>query len=437
MLFLSRFSSLDRGFFVVLGFLFVVRLLLTPFGIHAGDFGSWIAWGDFLWQYGPSQFYGAIWSDRLPGGVQYLVWLLAGIKHGLPFLSHELLYKLPANLADTIIAFVVYRYSVVRWGVGLGVAAGMLYALNPFTWHVSALWGQMDAIQALALIIIVLLLLRQRYVAASILLAYIFLFKPHSIVVAPVFVAAVWLYARSWRDFAISVLTAFWTALATVWVSSFPFATSRIRWDSPLSFLFEPLLLTWERFEYALSVYPYATLHAFNWWMVVQKNWVPDFMLFGGISYNEWGVLLFGFFGSVAFFLILNSRPGRSQAALLLGAATLVLLAYTFLTRVHDKHFYSFFALFSLVLFDGHRLLRAGMYVLMVVVGLTNTLYSIEYQYGSGPFLSATTSSLLSLVPVVVSLLLLCELAWETDLVAGYSHWLRNGIRPDASSTFL
>lgn len=61
-------SQVERYFLLLLGFGFVLRMLLWRYGISGGDMGAWIGWGDQLWVNGFSHFYDQVWNDRLPGG---------------------------------------------------------------------------------------------------------------------------------------------------------------------------------------------------------------------------------------------------------------------------------------------------------------------------------------------------------------------------------
>lgn len=403
-----KHPELWLGFILLLALSF--RFMLSGYGIHSGDFNSWIAWGEHLWQFGPKSFYATIWCDRLPGGILYLLWLLASIKHLLPWLTNEWLYKLPANLADISIAWLIFRQIAPKWGGRLGLCISLLYVLNPYTWHVSALWGQMDAVQALAFVGIIWLTLKRRYGLAAVLLVYAFLFKPHSIVLAPVLFLAIWKQRISNADFVRQIAVASSSALASAWLMSLPFSMSKISAADLLSVITQPLRLIMDRFNYALDLYPYGTVHALNFWMVFQKNWVSDSQVFMGLSLHAWGTLLFALVAAVVSVLVLASRRDRLPAVLWLAAATLSLAAFTFMTRAHDKHFYPFFAMLAMALIDRDRMTRLGLYIAMVALGLTNTIYSFVYQYGGGPIFDASTASLLGWVPVVVCVLMLRQL---------------------------
>jgi len=386
-----------------------VRMSLARRGIHPGDFNSWVAWGEQLRAQPFSSFYTSIWSDRLPGGILYLLWLLAQIKQIFPFLSNELIYKLPANLADTALAYIIYRFVSARWGMKRGMLAGMLYFFNPFVWHVSALWGQMDSVQALALVLTILLLLRGHHIYSVILFTFIILFKPHSIVIAPLLLVYVWVARSSLRNFLSVAATMLVTAVSTIWVLSWPFAAARINQREPWSIIVEPFRLVWERFDFALDLYPYGSVHAFNLWMAFGQNWRPDTALFWNVSYHAWGIFLFGIFSIVALLLVLRSAS-RSPTIYLLAASGLSLFAFTFLTRAHDKHVFPFFALFVFTLFDSRVPYRVVIYGVMSVLAVTNSIYSYAYQYGGGPPLSEAAVGMLSLLPVAVSYYVLREL---------------------------
>ncbi len=411
-------KTFDRFILTTLALVLITRLLLARFGIHPGDFGSWVAWGEFLVKYGPANFFNGIWSDRLPGGALYLVWFLATIKHLYPFLPNEFIYKLPANLADVAVGWLLYKYYRQKRGAINGLLPCLLYVLNPYTWHVSALWGQMDAVQALVLVLVILSVLRQQYLLAGIMFTFIFLFKPHSIALAPLLIVTAWRQRLNIKDFwhKLSILTG--AGLISMWFFSLPFAINTINKNSLWSIFSRPIILVWDRFVNALDIYPYATIHALNWWMIFGKNWSPDSQSFWSLSYHTWGLIMFSVFCLVVLGLVLAKPNQLTDQIIFLAAAALSLAAFSFLTRAHDKHFYPFFALFAFTLLGKNQRWRIGLYVVMMLVGLNNTVFSYSAQYGGGVTWSPDWLRLVSFIPPMVSILLLAQLAAEAGITS-------------------
>ena len=91
----------------------LLRLVLSPYGSLPIDMADWIGWSNRLVEIPFKNFYDA-WSDYLPGYL-YVLWFLGHIKNffygiGLT-IPLEIIYKLPAILADLTLVFVAYKIS--------------------------------------------------------------------------------------------------------------------------------------------------------------------------------------------------------------------------------------------------------------------------------------------------------------------------------------
>lgn len=408
LVFRRRWTAMRWPVLAIFFFLFLMRVLVSGFGIHYGDFGLWVSWGTSLWQGGFADFFATVDNDRLPGGILYLLWLLAGARDALPFLTNELVYKLPSNLADVLVGYLAYLAVSRRWDDWLGMAAGLMYAANPFTWYVTALWGQMDAVQSLLLVFVVMSLTARRFVVSSALITYAFLFKPHSIVIAPLLLVYLWVRRRSYSYFFRIAILMLLASLAVFWLSGFPFARPRMDSARPLSYVAEPVRLVWERYVVAYDRFPYASVNAFNVWGAADLDWKPDNALFAGLSYQVWGWLLFGLLSLIVLIHLFRRGTAASASDYYLAAALLVLLAFTFLTRAHERHLYPFFGLIVFGLFERRSFFR--LYVAMTFVALVNSTSGVPVLWGwhtRQALVHGVVRGAFSLISVIVCLFLL------------------------------
>ncbi len=148
----------------------ILRLLIAYVIFPGEGFGNDLrlygAWAQTLADHGPGGFYAnAGWTDYTPGYL-YVLWLLGVLGNALaaPLGAPAAdviaqLLKLPAILADVAVAALLYR-AASRWhSRRAGLAAASLYMFIPVTWYDSALWGQVDSVGALLLVIVALLLI--------------------------------------------------------------------------------------------------------------------------------------------------------------------------------------------------------------------------------------------------------------------------------------
>jgi len=135
-----------------LGLRLVLALVVFPGAGHATDLGLFGEWASTLVRVGPGGFYAAARSANYPPGYMWVLWLVGALGNGVALL------KTPAILADVAIGAVLY-VAGRRWlGARVGLFAAALYLFVPVTWYDSALWGQVDAVGALVVLVSVVLL---------------------------------------------------------------------------------------------------------------------------------------------------------------------------------------------------------------------------------------------------------------------------------------
>ncbi len=415
-----------NGLFLgILAILLLARVALAPVGIFEIDFAAWVAWGEDLWTGDWAHFTERGFNDRLPA-VFYLLWFLAGLHH-LTGLPNEFLYKLPANLADTALAWLIFRFAARHWGNRLGLVAGLAYALNPFAWHVSTFWGQMDAVQALLLAGTLLLAARGGTVLPVVLLTIATLFKPHSVVLAPLLAVLWWRQtSHALRQVVRRIILAGTTAVVTVWILTAPFVPPE-RWNQhQYEGIVSPFAFLWDRFQAANNQYPYASVNAFNVWSATGALWASDQKPVAGLTAQTWGMILFCA-TALGVVLLALRRSTLTSPDLFLAAATLSFLAFTFLTRAHERHVFPAIALLAFVAVS--RPMLFGAYLASTAAALVNTLYayrSLELHIPEP--LSPTAVRVISGLPVIICLV--CLLALRRSAIGGSRAALHAKVKP-------
>ncbi|HBE90439.1 MAG: hypothetical protein A3E37_00575 [Candidatus Andersenbacteria bacterium RIFCSPHIGHO2_12_FULL_46_9] len=401
---LNSYTTLRKSnawfFLMIMSFGLVLRLLVAEYGTFVSDMEFFISWGDLLQRQGSAGFFDAGWSDRLPGGILYLLWGLGEISNQWPDISQTLLYKLPAHIADVVLAGLLYWQVGRRSGETKGIIAGCLYFFNPFTWYISSLWGQMDAVQGLLLVAVLLMAYYRRTGTSAFLLALATQFKPHSVVLLPLVLVLLWREKR--KDFIRQIILFGSVFLGSIWLLALPFLLNEQRETRGL--LVEPWQLMQGQAGVAASRFPFASVNAFNFWVVVRSNWQPDSLMWLGVTYRTWGTLLFiGYAALVTFCLW---RRKASLPAVFLAGSLLSLAAFTLLTRAHERHIFPFFVLFAFVLFDFDHRITLPAYVMLSLSSLINGLFSYAMFYG-GRFYSMPEAmiSFMALLPVLMCII--------------------------------
>jgi dolichyl-phosphate-mannose-protein mannosyltransferase len=185
-----RERYLYLGTILTIGLIFRViaarELAAFPF-----DFSTFFAWSEGIVQHGFAQFYNSQRFIDYPPGYMYILYVIGEIRHGLGIVhgtaGSALLLKAPAILADLGIAYVLYQVGRERHSERWGAIAAMLYFLNPVSWLNSAVWGQVDSVFALALLLSLWQLGKKNFTTAGIGYAIAILIKPQALLFGPVF----------------------------------------------------------------------------------------------------------------------------------------------------------------------------------------------------------------------------------------------------------
>jgi dolichyl-phosphate-mannose-protein mannosyltransferase len=189
---------------IVLVLALALRLGLAPMRGHIHDIAQFKAWISAGLENPPWRIYSTSTANYPPLGVLPL--LVMGALHrwvwphaGLEASSLTALLKLPAIAADLALAGLIYRWVGRRHSRRTALICAAGYAFNPAVWYVSAWWGQLDSLVALAIALAVQAASQRRDGQAWAWLAAGFLIKPQAAIVAPVILIASWRHGQ-WRS---------------------------------------------------------------------------------------------------------------------------------------------------------------------------------------------------------------------------------------------
>jgi hypothetical protein len=379
----------------------ILRIFLSLYGTYTIDFNTWRAWANTLSEVGFANFYESVWCDYLPGYL-YVLRGLNWLHQLLPQVPEEILFKLPANLADLGLAILIFRVLRTLTSCKNAQLASLAYFFNPASLANSTFWGQVDSLHTLLIVISMVLGLGEAFGACGIFAALSFMVKPQSVTIVPIFGFFLWRYGlrqplgQRWRRGLGRGIQMAIAMLLTAWILIWPFAEGGSTLGEAA---LQPLFFLQERFAAAYNQYTFASFNAFNVWGVIAMR-QSDQSLFWGLTYQRWGTLLFGGCYSLVMGLLFlpelrqlrhqhplrrsmsNLHTRRQLVNRVVDAMTLILLAlFLWITRAHERHLLPAVVLLTFTTYRSgkHRWMYAmvsGIYVLNLIYAYAKTTSS-------------------------------------------------------------
>lgn len=358
-----------------------LRIFLSNYLTYYRDFNVWRGWGAQAAEVGLNNFYEIFWCDYMPGYI-YVLYALNWIHETLPGIKVEMLYKLPANLADlgisVLIMFSLRRITSVR----NSIIGGLVYFFNPAALANSTFWGQVDSFHAFPILLSILLALDKRFLLSGIALAAAFMIKPQSIVLFPVvgFLSLGSFYGPVTgisRKTLMQPLKLILGVAVTTVLLTLPYIADDF---GSFSYVFTgPVDLIRDRFDAAYQQYRITSLNAFNFWGAVAM-WENDELRVLGLKYKTIGTIIFGSVYATVFALLfaydLRRRSlgdGNFRYILFSGVFLMLFALFLFVTRAHERHLLPAIVFFTVI---AHR-----SWVLWYCYGIVSSVYVVNMVY--------------------------------------------------------
>jgi hypothetical protein len=334
-----------------------IRAVLLPTEGLRGDLDQFVMWVHGL----ATRPFGHAYDQNLsfPPVMVYLWGLLAAIEPAFRSVMDAAdpairsIMKLPASLADIALGGLVAweLRSRSRWAL----AAGLGILLHPAIIDVSAWWGQYESIYVLFGLVAYLLAVRGHSLPAAAVLAVALMTKPQALPFIVPFAA--WFVARDGWLGAVKAAIVGAVVIVVLWA---PFLAA----GGPAGYARNLA-------EYQGDIFAILSIRAWNLWWLVQEllaggNFVSDQgAVLGPLTLRHVGYLVAGVFELVVFLAVLRSPTRRTLA---LGLAAAVLVAFMFLTTMHERYAYGALVFLALLIPE-RRLL-----VTWIVFGFAFTL---------------------------------------------------------------
>lgn len=237
-------------------------------------------------------------------------------------------FKRSSILADLGIAVIVYLFTkklLKKKSRKSQLVTSTAILFNPAFFYTSALWGQIESIPILLILLsFYCLLYTPFYLVSFILMTLAILTKQSALIFIPIFFVA---FLKKY-DFSKFIKSLF-VSLLLFWLLFFPFFKKG-------NLLIFPFQIYWQKIA-SVSSLPFLSNHAANFWAFVSQ-WqnIADKNIFLGVSFHTWGFLLMGIFSILILYRAMVSK--FDDYKIIFAAALLAMTGFMFLTRIHERH---------------------------------------------------------------------------------------------------
>lgn len=408
---------------LLLGGALLVRLIFAYFyhGFSA-DISCFSAWANRIFQVGPGEFYSPDVFTDYPPGYMYILYIIGGLStlFEIPLYSgiHLVLLKLPAILCDLACGYLLYREASKRCTSTTAVFLSAAYVLNPAIILNSSLWGQVDSVFTLTIVLLCIFIMEKRMLPTYIAFGIGILLKPQTIVFTPLLLVGI-LDHVFLEDFSVEKLFRNlingMTVIVGMVILCLPFGLDKVI----------------SQYTSTLSSYAYAAVNAYNFWGFLGMNYVSQDNTLLFLRYRDWGTLVILFIVAATFIISLMRKKDSGKYPLL--GAFIILTMFVFSVRMHERYMYS-----GLVL-----LLLAFLYRPAKPLYLCYGLFSVLHLYNTAHvlfFYDPQNFDRRAPIIVIVSGGMLLAIAYFYSYVIGYCRGrsvptiTRNAALPDSTS---
>ena len=243
----------------------IIRIIFAfIFKGHETDMTCFNGWSEMLRANGLSEFYVSGKFTDYPPGYMYILYLLGFVKDifGANTMSTYVILKLPAIISDILLGICAYKVCQKYGQEKLKYLLFSFFAFNPAAILNSAIWGQVDSVFTLFVVLMLMTLTEGRMILSYFLFGIAIFIKPQALFYAPVLFYGILdnviFNDFSWRKFNKNLLGGL-CAIGLVFLLAMPFGI-----DNVIS-----------QYVATLGSYNYATVNAYNLWAALGQNWSP------------------------------------------------------------------------------------------------------------------------------------------------------------------
>ncbi len=352
---------------------FIIRMLIGyNMPGYITDMDCFRSWSAHAYEGGLQNFYNGDFFADYPPMYIYILSFLGFIRDAasvdIMSPAFGLMVRMPSLITDIILAAMVFFLAKREINGKMALFLSALILFNPAIMANDALWGQVDVLVTIFMVLTVYMLYKEKYLLCSVMFAIAFLFKPQAIMIAPlllfVFVRNIVVAKNKLRP-VVTLALAIGIFVGLFFLVPLPFGAGK-----------EPLWLV-ERYTQTVGQYPQASLNAFNVFSLAGLNFLDaGEYSFLGLALNKWGFIFIAIICLYTLWLYIKKPDKRFLFAL---AALIVVGVFAFSHGMHERYLYvvPVLLLFAYIFLKDKRLITCT--ILTFGISLVNTCLALYF----------------------------------------------------------
>ena len=352
----------------------VVRLILSAFyrGFDT-DVNCFIGWSNIVFEGGIGNFYLSDTFHDYPPGYMYVLWVIGALRSLLNITSYDsfiavALVKLPAMLCDIIMGYLVYKISSEKLSEYKSLLCSMLFLFNPAILINSSMWGQVDSVLGVFVLLTIYFVYKKKMPLAYISFCAGFLIKPQMGFIGPVLLLAiiehVFMNKFTWKKFWYNLSTGIGSIVLLI-LAALPFGLEQVI----------------AQYADTMASYTYASVNAYNFWTMLGKNWIQQSEKFIGLSMQTWGTvfIVFVYAFILAFWLLSWKKKKNDRTKYFFMGAFAIIGIFTMSVRMHERYMFPAIALLLAYYAVKPRKQSLWLYLIMSAVHFVNVVHVLVW----------------------------------------------------------
>lgn len=349
------------GFWILLPLFLIVRIIFAAnFDGYPTDMNCFHAWSRMIYNDGFANFYTSKAFTDYPPGYMYILYLIGFLINTFKLETHTIyiLLKIPAIICDILCGYLIYKLAKEKFSEKLSLMLVSTFMLNPAIITNSSVWGQVDSVLTVFILLTLYLLYKERLYASYFVYVIALIIKPQALFYGPVLlfglIENVFLKDFSWKKtfthLGVGIL-----AIASGFLLFIPFGVENVI----------------NQYIATLSSYKYASVNAYNLWAGLGMNYIKPTFFVSLLGYLSIIITVI-----VAWVIFSKKKESRYFYT----AAFICICVFMLSTKMHERYAYPAIVLMLAAFLISKKQPDFYIYIILSIMQFLNYIH-VLYNY--------------------------------------------------------